>query len=284
MGHFCEGDCLFLYNDSDDAIDGDVDHLRALYERFCEGIEEVVAGSTCTCGARDRSGALTIKFVVHSGEFDTQEIVGRTELIGPDIVVAHRLLKNTVSIREYALLTNAFGEAIDGCGYGCIASGDVYDDIGAVDYRYVDLAELQKDWRTRREVYLDDDGSDLFMAIDIDAPPQLVWDLSRDSDEATDVYPGLLELDPLTGPIMEVGGVRACLHGGFDKNVHQVVVVDHETRRTTHLISNVQVIERVIQTWECATTVPTVRRCPCATGSPRVASFLTVFATSHSRC
>jgi len=43
--------------------------------------------------------------VVHGGAFDTQEIAGRKELIGFDIVVAHRLLKNSVPMREYALVT-----------------------------------------------------------------------------------------------------------------------------------------------------------------------------------
>lgn len=247
-----EGDCLFLYNDDPASTDTAFDHVTAMYERFCEGIEEVVAGSTCTCGACDRSGDLSIKFVVHAGEFDTQEIVGRTELIGPEIVIAHRLLKNSVPVREYALLTDPLRDAVDGCGYDCLPAGDDYDDVGSVHYRYVDLTELRDDWRRRRVVFVEDEDADVFETVHVDAPPDLVWELILDTTQAVEVYPTLIELDTLVGTIDEVGSVHTCFHGDVGKMVHQVLGVDHERRRATHLISNVLMVGRMYQTYECA--------------------------------
>ena len=247
-----EGDCLFLYSDDPAAADDAFDHVRRWYERFREGIEEIVAGSTCKCGACDRSGDLTLKFVVHAGEFETHEIVGRTELIGPDVVVAHRLLKNSVPVREYALLTEPLRGAVNGCGYECGLASDDYDGIGSVDYRYVDLAPLRDDWRKRREVYLDDADADLAVSVTIDAPPRLVWDLMADEAQMVGMHPTMLELDVLTGSLSEVGSVHTCFHGeAIGKMVHQVIAFDSTKLRATHLISNVQLVDRMYHGWEC---------------------------------
>lgn len=246
-----EGDCLFLYSDDPAAAETAFDHVQRLFERFCEGVEEVVAGSTCKCGACDRSGDLSLKFVVHNGEFETHDVVGRTELIGPDIVVAHRLLKNSVPVREYAIVTEPLRDAVDGCGYDCLPAVDNYDDVGAVDYRYVDLAELRDDWRKRREVFVGAADADVAVTVNIDAPPELVWNLTQNATEAVGMFPTLLEWDTLTGSQDEVGSVHTCFHGGkIGKMIHQVLLFDSERRRVTHLVSNVRGVDRMYQSLE----------------------------------
>ena len=246
-----EGDCLFLYSDDPAAAEMAFDHVQRLFERFCEGVEEVVAGSTCKCGACDRSGDLSLKFVVHSGEFETHDVVGRTEMIGPDIVVAHRLLTNSVPVREYVIVTEPLGETADGCGYHCVPSIDDYDDIGSVDYRYVDLAELRSDWQKRREVFISDADADVVVTVDIDAPPEMVWNLTQNLSEAVGVYPTLLKYEVLTGSQDQVGSVHTCFHGDqIGTMVHQVLLFDPHQRRVTHLISNVWGVDRMYQSSE----------------------------------
>ena len=132
-----EGDCLFLYTDSPETPEESFAGLRDLYESFRGSIAEIASGSTCRCGACDRSGDLTLKFVVHNGEFDTQEIAGRQELIGPDVIVAHRLLKNSVPLREYALVTTPLAEVARASGLPAAAGRDDYEHIGAVEYLYL---------------------------------------------------------------------------------------------------------------------------------------------------
>lgn len=246
-----EGDCLFLYSDDPAASGAVFDHVQRMFERFCEGVEEVVAGSTCTCGACDRSGDLSLKFVVHHGEFETHDVVGRTELIGSDVVVAHRLLKNSVPVREYVIVTEPLRDTVDGCGYDCLPAVDDYDDVGAVDYRYVDLARMREDWHKRREVFIEDDDADVAVTVDIDAPPDLVWDLTQDASEAVGLFPTLLEYDIVTGAFDEVGSVHSCFHGdAIGKMIHQVLLFDPELRRVTHLVSNVRGVDRMYQSSE----------------------------------
>lgn len=92
-----EGDAVFAFA----RIGPDVprgtaalDPIRACYADFRSRLEQVGDLWTCTCNACSRANALDLKFILHAGRFVEQEIAGSRELIGPDIVMAHRLLKN----------------------------------------------------------------------------------------------------------------------------------------------------------------------------------------------
>ncbi len=165
-----EGDCLFLYSDSPKSPQDLFAYVRRLYEKFRESIEEIASGSTCRCGACDRSGDLTLKFVVHGGPFDTQEIAGRKELIGSDIVVAHRLLKNSVPMREYALMTTPLAGMAEASGLSITPGRDEYGDIGAVDYVYIDFRGVREAYEKSREIYLTEEDADVAVSIEIEAP------------------------------------------------------------------------------------------------------------------
>jgi uncharacterized protein YndB with AHSA1/START domain len=243
-----EGDCLFLYSDAGQSPGDMFAYLRRLYETFRESIAEVASGSTCRCGACDRSGDLTLKFVVHGGEFDTQTIVGRQELIGPDVVVAHRLLKNSVPIREYALVTASLAEVAKASGLKVTPGRDDYGDIGAVDYVYVDMHRVREAFAKSREVYLTEASADLAMSAEIDAPPDFVWSVVMDPSKATQWVPTLVELETLTGTTTEVDSVHTCLHGDAGKMVHYRVAYDGPGRRFTDRLSHVPFVEKMIQT------------------------------------
>ena len=58
-----------------------------------------------------RVDGLDLKFVLHSGSYVVQAIGGSRELAGPEVVMAHRLLKNhaaeLIGHTAYALITEA---------------------------------------------------------------------------------------------------------------------------------------------------------------------------------
>jgi hypothetical protein len=245
-----EGDCLFLYSDSPKSPQELFAYVRRLYEKFRQSIEEVASGSTCRCGACDRSGELTLKFVVHCGAFDIQEIVGRKELIGPDIVVAHRLLKNSVRTREYALVTTALEGVAEAWGLGVTPGRDEYGDIGAVDYVYMDFRRVREAYEKSREIYLTEEDADVAVSIEIEAQPDLVWSIMKDPEKGPQWCPTLIEAETLSGTVEQVGSVHTCLHGDAGKMVHFRVAYDGKGRRFTDRLSNVPVVEKMIQTGE----------------------------------
>ena len=109
-----EGDAVFaIASAADDVPTGEalLDCLRACHADFRARLAEVGEVWTCTCTACLRANALELKFVLHSGPYVIQEIAGSREVTGPEVVMAHRLLKNhaaeTLGSGAYALLTDA---------------------------------------------------------------------------------------------------------------------------------------------------------------------------------
>jgi hypothetical protein len=83
---------------------------------------------------------------VHAAEMVSTEINGHTKLIGEDMVVAHKLLKNSIKEPEYILLSekllaNYADEHIENIfnWNSLVAGEDEYEFIGVVKYRYIVL-------------------------------------------------------------------------------------------------------------------------------------------------
>jgi hypothetical protein len=85
--------------------------LAACYADFRERLAQAGDVWSCQCDACSRITTLDLKFVVHEGGFVIQSIAGREELVGSEVVLAHRLLKSSASDvtghRAYAQLTVA---------------------------------------------------------------------------------------------------------------------------------------------------------------------------------
>jgi hypothetical protein len=95
-----EGDAVFAFGDVEDAVprgDALLDCVRACYSEFESRRAQAGQIWTCTCAACVRAGSLDLKFVLHAGRYIRHDIAGSRELSGPDVVLAHRLLKNSAS-------------------------------------------------------------------------------------------------------------------------------------------------------------------------------------------
>ncbi|MGH2512674.1 MAG: DUF2652 domain-containing protein [Candidatus Limnocylindrales bacterium] len=134
-----EGDALFaVADDPNAALRGSalLARLRACHAAFQTLLGEASETWTCTCSSCAGINRLSLKFVIHEGDYVLQRIAGREELAGPDVIVAHRLLKNHVrdllGPQPYALLTDAAVRALEVPVDGMIATTEAYDDLPSV--------------------------------------------------------------------------------------------------------------------------------------------------------
>lgn len=107
-----EGDAVFSYS-SDPTLSGDdlIDVIDGAYAAFRRRLLSVGQATSCTCAACSMVPGLDLKLIAHSGSYSRQEIAGRTELVGSDVIVVHRLLKNTLGFAGpasgYMIVTDA---------------------------------------------------------------------------------------------------------------------------------------------------------------------------------
>ena len=115
-----EGDAVFAYATGSAPVPRGaamLDCLTECYADFRRRLGMARGIWPCWCSACSRIDALDLKFILHAGAFVIQEIAGRRELVGPEVVMAHRLLKTgaaeLVGHGAFALITAAAAARFD---------------------------------------------------------------------------------------------------------------------------------------------------------------------------
>ena len=142
-----EGDAVFAAAPAAD-LDGQGDRvlakLGAMYRAFIEGRTRAIPASDHICTACPAVAHLDLKVIVHRGQAVRQAVGSGSDLLGPAVTVAHRLLKNTIreriGPRPYLFLTDAAATALGSSQVG-FAHSEEYPDTGVIQGRVVELGE-----------------------------------------------------------------------------------------------------------------------------------------------
>jgi hypothetical protein len=101
-----EGDAVFLVTEEENIALEELFHaIEHMYIQFHDHLKLFESKRICPCGACSTASNLTVKFVVHVGELDYLQIKGEKKPYGPDVILAHRLLKNSIMHDAYALIS-----------------------------------------------------------------------------------------------------------------------------------------------------------------------------------
>ena len=102
-----------------------------------------VAANLCPCNGCAEADNLKLKFVAHIGEVATQTVRQRRTLVGFDVIFVHRLLKNSVQIPEYILLSEELYRTGDaGLPEPVHEAAQDLEGIGPVRTYFVDVEDL----------------------------------------------------------------------------------------------------------------------------------------------
>ena len=132
-----QGDAALFYAVSEshnNLSDNIIKKLQTSFEVFNQRLSEIKFCEACTCGTCADVGNLKLKSFVHFGEFLIKKINQFKEIAGQDVILAHRLMKNSIGVSEYMLFTKSFTEIKDLNTLGLVEERkEKYDDIGKVD-------------------------------------------------------------------------------------------------------------------------------------------------------
>lgn len=135
-----EGDAVFVFATADAAVprgEALLDCVRACYAEFEARRAQAGQIWTCTCNACARASSLDLKFILHAGKYVLEQIAGSREVSGPDVVMAHRLLKNGaaehVGEGRYLLLTAAAASWLEVPVTDAIPMTETYEHYPPID-------------------------------------------------------------------------------------------------------------------------------------------------------
>jgi uncharacterized protein DUF2652 len=142
-----EGDAILFYKF------GESPDLKQLYKQvekmFCEFHKNLIAydhRKFCQCKACMAAVNLTLKVITHYGEFTGLNVKHFNKLIGKDVIIAHRLLKNDIEQHEYWLVTKNLLQDDKPPGFADWMKWDTSSkqtESGEVPFHYTQLGELK---------------------------------------------------------------------------------------------------------------------------------------------
>jgi hypothetical protein len=216
-----EGDAAFTFAITD-RLDGSLllDTIERCYFGFRRRRRDVRQATSCECNACVRIPDLNLKFVVHHGAISRQHVAGHEELLGPDVIIVHRLLKNevvaTTGIEAYALITQQCVDAmdVDVTALGMPAISETYEHIGAVPAWVHDLDRRWLEEEERMRVIVDEHQAVFRWDMPTPAPPQVAWEFVTTPGRRVEWTPGVTGVEVMaTGNRRGVGATNHCMHG-----------------------------------------------------------------------
>lgn len=135
-----EGDAVLLFARRSEGAAWQRDRQRIesslprFYAAFERRLQLLRATNTCGCGACKHLDRLAMKFIVHAGQAVLHRQGRFDELAGPDLILVHRLLKNSIAAPTYLLVTDAALEVLRlaPAPLHLVPHREDYDDVGPV--------------------------------------------------------------------------------------------------------------------------------------------------------
>jgi uncharacterized protein YndB with AHSA1/START domain len=178
------GDAIFMYIPETNVCEPQtiLESLENLYFVFADALRQMIYNTTCTCRACRNMSGLDLKMVIHYGEYVIQKLGDREELLGADVIVPHRMLKNNVieqtGIESYALFSDAAAEAskLSQLAYPLVPHSEVYAHIGEVKMQVLDLRKVWEREQEKHRFTVTPEEAWLTFEWYSPRPPSLVWE------------------------------------------------------------------------------------------------------------
>jgi hypothetical protein len=125
---------------------------------------------------------LDLKMCIHYGEYLVQKLGDKEELLGAEVIVPHRMLKNDViektGVKAYAIFSDAAANKL-GLKSLCdmlIPHVETYEHIGTVQMQVHNLRTVWENYLEEMRQKVNPDTAWIKIELDIPFPPSLIWD------------------------------------------------------------------------------------------------------------
>jgi len=239
-----EGDAVLFYREGGPPQPDQIsEQIKNMFINFHKHLKVIERDTLCQCGACRTASKLTLKFFVHYGEIGISKIRDHTKLMGKDVILAHRLMKNNIDSNEYVLMTEDYtnhhniSKFEKHLNWSALREGKItYEHIGEVCYKYVNLASLHEQLKAvspapDAEKY----PNPIEFSINVDVPMETAYRLLIDLTLRTKWSEGLNKITYDEKEIPRIGSKHIC-----DLSVGLVELETIQNKRTNKKIEYVE--------------------------------------------
>lgn len=216
------GDAIFMYVPETNFVQSQsfLEALENFYIVFADTLQQMQYNTTCTCRACKNMRMLDLKMCIHYGEYLVQKLGDREELLGADVIVPHRMLKNHViektGIESYALFSDVAAVKLNLLEYceQAIPHVESYEHLGEVPMYVYDLHAVWEAYKKKQRKFVDASEAWVKCEVEVPFPAALIWEYLTQPD----LEAGFLRYDygertdKMGGRVGEGAGFH-CAHG-----------------------------------------------------------------------
>lgn len=184
--HKLEGDAVFAYVPELKITRGEtvLELIESTYVAFRDKQTSIKRATTCTCNACRNIPSLDLKFIVHHGDYIIQQVRDIREMVGTDVNVIHRLLKNHVAEatgwRAYVMITESCLEHLKLNLENTHVQVEEYEHLGEVKTYNLELHQRYQEIMDKRRIVIDKRDADIVFYVDFPTPPAITWEWIQD--------------------------------------------------------------------------------------------------------
>ena len=217
-----EGDAVLCCAEPQALADGErlLELLEVCYIEFTHRRDDMARSTTCSCDACTSISTLGLKFVAHYGRYLEQRAGGIDDIAGPDVIIVHRLLKNSIAeekgIRAYVFFTDVFAAALPP-ELALQPHVQQYEELGEVSGAVYDLEPVLEGRREGARQVVRSDEADFEHTGEVDATPAVLWPYFIEPRERLRWQVGIDDANnqPNERGRLGVGATIHCDHGSW---------------------------------------------------------------------
>ena len=266
-----EGDAVFSYVKKGGILQSQtmLEIIENTYAAFRKALDLMIINTTCNCNACRNLPNLDLKFFVHYGKFSIQRIGTYAELVGNDVNMVHRLLKNSVKeslgVDAYAMYSRAVVQELQGeeIFESLPAHEETYPDVGKVEVFVQDLHRVWAEKKNEMRVVVTEEEALTVLEFDFPVPPMILWDYITKPEFRSILFGSdYQELTNQRGGRIGVDTVYVCAHG---EKIFRQTILDWEpfeqyttkenpplpgiTSHVTHRVLPIETGSKLIMRW-----------------------------------
>ena len=215
-----EGDALFYFKHEEVPAPASLlAQAKQMYQAFHKHLSYYESHRICQCGACRTAEKLELKFVVHGGKFDFIKVKDTVKPYGPDVIKAHRLMKNNVQVDEYVLFSEDLTRIWKNDGHSIPDEQNWLDqsvqmDMGTVKYQYLVIDEWKSNLHEVPAPNLEDPAMKIMdLQLGIEAKPARLFEILSNLKYRSQWNDGIdnIEYDP--DKVNRAGTKHVCVIG-----------------------------------------------------------------------
>ncbi len=224
-----EGDAVLFFKDEVPSVSDLLEQCRFTFENFHSHLVRYETERICRCGACETASQLSLKFIIHKGDVQKINIKDHQKLHGPDVILAHKFLKNSIPENEYILISDPFEpdlktiEADRKEGLTIRKANNTYDNIGSIDYSYIPIKNLfTKPTEPSITSFPGLSPDTINTEITIGAPVDRIYDNFTNFDKRMEWNEEIKEIILHGKSLNKTGSMHTCLVGPYSLDIESI--------------------------------------------------------------